>query len=273
MQVKTLGVGALAGALLTLSIAAVGRDAVPQQGSTTRQSGPISAAGSDDELALTKLNQLVGSWSVVGSAKGSDGSAQGTFQGESHIGWTLGGNFLAGDHVLWNTQGAALQMIDAMGFTPGVGFTRSEITNGDRSMFLFAGKYDDVADAIVFDTTNRLLTPTGQARALRTSFAFGNDGTVRWDTLFEVAGGGVGSVSLVMTRSASGQSQGLRQGAPPSAPQPAPGGQPSAAPDIGQMQSTLSGMLKQRQQMQSQMNQMQQQVQDMSRMMSSGLSQ
>ncbi len=264
MHHRTFAVGALAGALVSLSLAAVSLSQGTPQGTRTRTTGPITPAGADDATALAKLNQLVGSWSVVGAAQGPDGSAQGEFQGESHFGWTLGGNFISGDHALWNAQGAQLQTIDAMGFTPGVGFTRSEMTNGDRSMFIFAGRYDAAVDAIVFESTNSLLTASGQSRALQVSFTFKDDGSVVWNTRFVVAGANAGIVSLTLTPSASSPS--------PSAPSVAPSA-PNSPPDLAQMKSTMSGMLQQRQQMQSQMNQMQQQVQDMSRMMSSGLSQ
>ncbi|MSR29219.1 MAG: hypothetical protein EXS03_06570 [Phycisphaerales bacterium] len=263
MNITSLCAGALAGGALVAAIAASGS---PQQVQGTRTSGPIAPAGADDAAAFTKLGQLVGSWTVTGVATGADGSVQGQFQGESHFGWTLGGNFLSGDHVLWNGQGAALQMIDEMGFTPGVGFTRSELTNGDRSMFLSSGLYDQAADTIAFLTTNTLLTADGQPRSLATGFAFQSDGSVIWGTVFQANSQPVGSVKLILTRSAA-------QGTPHS-PQ-APTGVSPGAPqqNLAQMKSTMSSMIKQRQQLQSQMNQMQEQVRDMSRMMSNGQSQ
>ncbi len=239
-------------------------------------SGPVAPAGADDATALAKLNQLAGYWTVTGTATGPDGSAQGSFQGESQFGWVLGGNFLAGDHGLWNQQGAALLTMDQMGYTPGVGFTRTEVTNGDRSMFISSGMYDAAADTIAFLTTNSLLTTNGQPRSLATSFAFQPDGTVICNTEFEVNDQPTGKVSLVMTRAVR-QTHTAPQGGPGGAGvasgqsgQGGQSGQSGQPMNTAQMKSSISAMMAQRQQLQSQMNDMQQQVQDMSRMMQTG---
>ena len=233
-------------------------------------SGPIAASSADDATALAKLNQLAGYWTVTGTATGPDGSAQGSFQGESQFGWVLGGNFLAGDHGLWNQQGAALLTMDQMGYTPGVGFTRTEVTNGDRSMFISSGMYDAAADTIAFLTTNSLLTTNGQPRSLATSFAFQPNGTVICNTEFEVNDQPTGKVTLLMTRAVR-QTNTAPQGGPGgtgvASGQGGQGGQPM---NTAQMKSSISAMMAQRQQLQSQMNDMQQQVQDMSRMMQTG---
>ncbi len=234
-------------------------------------SGPIAASGADDATALAKLNQLAGYWTVTGTATGPDGSAQGSFQGESQFGWVLGGNFLAGDHGLWNQSGAALITMDQMGYTPGVGFTRTEVTNGDRSMFISSGMYDAAADTIAFVTTNSLLTTDGKPRSLATSFAFQPDGTVICNTEFDVNDQPNGKVTLVMTRAPMPAHGGV-QGVPGAGGSQGQGqeGQGGQQMNTAQMKSSISAMMKQRQQLQSQMNDMQQQVQDMSRMMQTG---
>ncbi len=236
-------------------------------------SGPIAPAGADDATALAKLNQLAGYWVVTGTATGPDGSAQGSFQGESQFGWVLGGNFLLGDHGLWNQQGAVLLTMDQMGFTPGVGFTRTEVTNGDRSMFISSGMYDAAADTIAFLTTNSLLTTNGQPRSLATSFAFQPDGTVICNTEFEVNDQPTGKVTLLMTRAplpTHTAPQGGPGGTGVASGHGGQGGQGGQPMNTAQMKSSISSMMKQRQQLQSQMNDMHQQVQDMSRMMQTG---
>lgn len=273
--------------------------AVPPQAVTQAPVGPITPAGADDGQALAQLSQLVGTWSVQGSATAADGSTSGPFTGESQFGWTLGGNFLSGDHVLWNAQGEALQTMDVMGFTPGVGFTRSEITNGDRSMFLSTGIYDGAARAITFATSNSLLTPDGKSRSLSTSYFFGFDGSITWETRFQINDESAGSVRLTLTRTSAtpglstpetafgapmvvqggtdGSGAGRNSSANPSTqsgsfivqtPQGMAVTRPPQTP--AENQQLMSAMMKQRQQMQAQMNSMQGQVPDMSRTMSSG---
>jgi len=165
--------------------------------------GPITPAGADDAQALALFTQFVGTWDVQGVATSADGKTSGPFRGESQFGWILGGNFLSGDHVLWNADGAALQSIDLMGFTPGVGFTRSEITNGDRSMFLSAGMNDDAARALTFVTSNPLTTVGGKQRSISTTFMFGFDGSITWDTQFQIDDQPAGSVKLTLTRTSA----------------------------------------------------------------------
>lgn len=276
----------LCGALLV----SLGAGQQAQPGTAPAPAKPIRPAGTDDAIALGKLNQLVGTWAVQGTSVSETGVSQGPFQGESQFGWTLGGNFLSGDHVLWNSQGAALQTVDVMGFTPGVGFTRSEITNGDRSMFLSSGMYDESADAIAFVTSNRLVTADGRDRSLATSFLFQPDGTVVWNTQFSVNDQPAGSVRLLLTRTSTtpGISSPqtpfgaplMQQGSGATAGQSAdqstnfivqtPQGMAvTRAPQTMQEnQQLMAAMMKQRQQMQAQMNAMQSQVADMSRTMS-----
>ncbi len=281
--------GIAGGAVLALALAAGQDPQASQQSAAAQTASPLTPAGADDATALAQLSQLVGTWDVQGTATGSDGATSGPFTGESQFGWTLGGNFLSGDHVLWNGKGEALQMMDVMGFTPGVGFTRSEITNGDRSMFLSTGIYDGGARAISFATSNALRTPDGKPRSISTSFFFGFDGSITWDTRFQIDDQSAGSVRLTLTRSS--KSPGL---APPEtafgAPMVVQGGAGAAnggfivqspnglavtrAPlTPAENQQLLTAMMKQRQQMQAQMNAMQGQVADMSRTMAVGAGQ
>lgn len=291
--------GALRQAPPTPPAATAQPPAVAQGASAQRAPrGSITPAGADDAMAMAILGQLVGSWSVAGNATASDGTVSGPFQGEAQFGWTLGGHFLSGDHVLWNGSGAALQTIDVMGFTPSIGYTRSEITNGDRSMFLSTGMYDDAARALTFVTSNALLNSNGMKRSLDTTFFFQLDGTVLWKTTFEENDQPAGSVSLVMTQTSKnpglsspqtpfGAPMIAQQGAQEAAPTGASGAartggagnaggsfivqtpqgmaitRPPAT--MAENQQLLSAMMKQRQQMQAQMNAMQSQVQDMSR--------
>lgn len=248
--------------------------------------GPITPAGADDARALALFTQFVGTWDVQGVAISADGKTSGPFRGESQFGWILGGNFLSGDHVLWNTDGAALQSIDLMGFTPGVGFTRSEITNGDRSMFLSAGMHDDAARALTFVTSNPLTTVDGKSRSISTTFMFGFDGSIIWDTHFQIEDQPAGSVKLTLTRTSA--VPGISNpNTPYGAPMTAQGSGGNAGANSGSFivqtpqgmavtrapqtaaenQQLMSAMMKQRQQMQAQMNTMQGQVPDMSRTM------
>jgi len=247
---------------------------------------PITPASADDAQAMALFTQFVGTWDVQGVAVSADGKTSGPFRGESQFGWILGGNFLSGDHVLWNADGAALQSIDLMGFTPGVGFTRSEITNGDRSMFLSTGMHDDAARVLTFVTSNSLTTPGGKPRSMSTTFMFGFDGSIIWDTQFQVNDKPAGSVKLTLTRTSA--IPGLSNpNTPYGAPMTAQGGVEGAGANSGSFivqtpqgmavtrapqtaaenQQLMSAMMKQRQQMQAQMNTMQGQVPDMSRTM------
>lgn len=291
-------VGAGACAFAAVILGATAQQSQQQaQPSQPQQPAPLQAiapAGADDAKALALLTQLVGSWAVQGTSIAVDGTTSGPFQGTTQFGWTLGGNFLSGDHALFNSSGSALQTIDVMGFTPGVGFTRSEITNGDRSMFLSTGIYDDAANALTFVTSNTLLTSDGQPRSLTTTFLFQPDGSVIWNTSFFVGNQPAGTVKLVMTQTS--KNPGLSS---PQTPFGAPmlaqsggaqsgGGQGAASASSGSFivqtpqglavtrppqnaaenQQLLSAMMQQRQQMQAQMNTMQGQVPDMSRTMS-----
>jgi len=244
--------------------------------------GPINPAGADDAQALALFTQFVGTWDVQGFATSADGKTSGPFRGESQFGWILGGNFLSGDHVLWNADGAALQSIDLMGFTPGVGFTRSEITNGDRSMFLSAGMNDDAARALTFVTSNPLTTVGGKQRSISTTFMFGFDGSITWNTQFQIDDQPAGSVKLTLTRTSAVpgiSTPNTPYGAPMTAQgagtnggsfivQTPQGMAVTRAPQTAaENQQLMSAMMKQRQQMQAQMNTMQGQVPDMSRSM------
>lgn len=302
-----IALGLLVSAILAGVIGAVSQNQTVAPGvkapAPTPASTPAStnAAGITDAQALAFLSQFIGTWNVEGYATGADGTTTGPFRGESQFGWTLGGTFLAGDHVLWNAQGSALQTMDVMGFTPNVGFTRSEITNGDRSMFLSTGMYDSAINAIVFSTSNSLLTVDGKSRALDTSFIFRPDGAIVWNTSFDVDDAPAGSVKLTLTRASATPGLSSPQtpfGAPMIAQQaqseqPAKGAQSGGAANSGsfivqtpqgmavtrppqnaaEQQQLLAAMMKQRQQVQAQMNTMQGQVQDLSRTMSSGTQQ
>ncbi|MSR69413.1 MAG: DUF1579 domain-containing protein [Phycisphaerales bacterium] len=292
-------VGSVACAVIAMILGAGAPQAQPSQPAPQAQQAPraplqaIAPAGADDAKALALLTQLVGSWAVQGTSIAADGTTSGPFQGTTQFGWTLGGNFLSGDHVLFNSSGSALQTIDVMGFTPGVGFTRSEITNGDRSMFLSTGIYDDAASALTFVTSNTLLTADGQPRSLATTFLFQPDGSIVWNTMFQVGDQPAGTVKLVLTQTS--KTPGLSNpqtpfGAPMLAQQGgvSQSGAPAAAggsfivqtpqglavtrppQTAAENQQLLSAMMQQRQQMQAQMNTMQGQVPDMSRSMSGG---
>lgn len=198
------------GALISgAALSTFGLARAPQEGGSTQTAATNQAPSAapatqpaviSDAKARALLGLFVGSWEVRGTTVGVGGASTGPFQGQCHFNWTLGGVFLAGDHVLYNQQGAALQMMDVMGFTPGVGFTRSEITNGDRSMFLSTGMYDDAPNALVFASSNPMVTPGGKQRSLDTSFLFRPDGTIVWNTTFEEEDSPVGTVKLVLTR-------------------------------------------------------------------------
>jgi len=295
--------GALLGgaALSTLGLARGPQAGVNTQAAAKTQAPSAASAAESavisDAKARALLTLFVGSWEVRGTTIGADGGSTGPFQGQCHFNWTLGGVFLAGDHVLYNQEGAALQIMDVMGFTPGVGFTRSEITNGDRSMFLSTGMYDEAPNALVFASSNPMITADGKRRSLDTSFLFRPDGTIVWNTTFEEDDAPAGTVKLVLTRMETPPSMGAPT-TPFGAPMIAQGGtvqttsQQSAAAGSGSFivqtpqglavtrapsnmeenKQLLSAMLQQRQQLQAQMNTMQGQVQDMSRMMTTATS-
>lgn len=289
------------GALLSAAaLSTFGLARAAQAPPTTQAPAAAPAAESaviSDAKARALLTLFVGSWDVRGTTVGADAASTGPFQGQCHFSWTLGGVFLAGDHVLYNQQGAALQIMDVMGFTPGVGFTRSEITNGDRSMFLSTGMYDDAPNALVFASSNPMITPNGKRRSLDTSFLFRPDGTIVWNTTFEEDDAPAGTVKLVLSRMETPPAM-QAPATPFGAPMIAQGGagqatsqQPSAAgggnfivqtpqglavtrapQNMEENKQLLSAMLQQRQQLQAQMNAMQGQVQDMSRMMTTATS-
>ncbi|MBM4009151.1 MAG: DUF1579 domain-containing protein [Planctomycetes bacterium] len=295
------------GALISgAALSTFGLARAPQGGGSTQTAATNQAPSAapatqpaviSDAKARALLGLFVGSWEVRGTTVGVGGASTGPFQGQCHFNWTLGGVFLAGDHVLYNQQGAALQMMDVMGFTPGIGFTRSEITNGDRSMFLSTGMYDDAPNALVFASSNPMVTPGGKQRSLDTSFLFRPDGTIVWNTTFEEEDSPVGTVKLVLTRMETPPSM-QAPTTPFGAPMIAQGGaaettsQQAAAADsknfivqtpqglavtrapqsMEENKQLLSAMLQQRQQLQAQMNAMQGQVQDMSRMMTTATS-
>lgn len=293
-----VAVGVSSCALLALVIGAASSQQAqtPSRGHSA-PAAPIAAAGPNDAPAVAILDKLVGTWSAQGTATAPDGSTSGPFHGESQFGWSLGGNFLSGDHLLFNAQGAALQTIDVMGFTPGVGFTRSEITNGDRSMFLSTGMFDQAASALTFVTSNPMQTAAGAPRSLTTTFIFRPDGSVMLMTTFEENDQPAGSVSVVLTQTSKnpgltspqtpfgapllmqqgasganatgGNAAGAAHGPTGSFIVQTPQGMAVTRPPqtMAENQQLMKAMMNQRQQMQAQMNTMQGQMQDMSRSM------
>jgi hypothetical protein len=237
------------------------------------------------------LSRLVGTWSVKGVAIAPDGGKTEGFAGTCRFGPAMGGTFLGGDHLI--TRGdSALQIQDVMGFAAPGGFTRSEITSGDRALFMSTGRWQADSQTLSFTTVNPLVTPDGRPRSLLTLFRFESDDRVVWTTAFITDGQPSGTVELTLSREsqvpgvsnpdtafgapmmAGGMPMGgAGQGAA------APGGQPGnfivqspmgvavtrPPQSIAETQQVLQAMIKQKQQMQAQVSTMQQQVQDMSR--------
>jgi hypothetical protein len=204
----------------------------------------------------------------------------------------MGGTFLGGDHLI-TRGGSALQIQDVMGFAAPGGFTRSEITSGDRALFMSTGRWQADSNTLSFTTVNPLVTPDGRPRSLLTLFRFESDDTVIWTTAFITDGQPSGTVELTLSRESQvpGVSNpdtsfgvpmmagGMPTGGAGQGAGAAAGGQPGnfivqspmgvavtrPPQSIAETQQVLQAMIKQKQQMQAQVSTMQQQVQDMSR--------
>lgn len=263
-----------------------GQAAAPAQSSTEASNTAADFAG--DGL----LSKLVGTWSVKGVAIAPDGTKTEGFAGTSRFGPAMGGTFLGGDHLI--TRGDnALQIQDVMGFAAPGGFTRSEITSGDRALFMSTGRWQEDSKTLAFTTVNPLVTPDGRPRSLVTLFRFESDDRVVWTTAFITDGQPSGTVELTLSRESQVpgvanpdtsfgvpmMAGGMPMGGPGQASGAAPGGQPGnfivqspmgvavtrPPQSIAETQQVLQAMIKQKQQMQAQVSTMQKQVQDMSR--------
>ena len=259
--------------------------AAPAQSSTEASNTAADFAG--DGL----LSKLVGTWSVKGVAIAPDGTKTEGFAGTCRFGPAMGGTFLGGDHLITRGE-SALQIQDVMGFAAPGGFTRSEITSGDRALFMSTGRWQADAQTLSFTTVNPLVTPDGRPRSLLTLFRFESDDTVIWTTAFITDGQPSGTVELTLSREsqvpgvatpdtafgvpmmAGGMpAAGAAQGAAAAGAQQgnfivqSPMGVAVTRPpqSIAETQQVLQAMIKQKQQMQAQVSTMQQQVQDMSR--------
>jgi hypothetical protein len=238
------------------------------------------------------LSKLVGTWSVKGVAIAPDGTKTEGFAGTSRFGPAMGGTFLGGDHLITRGE-SALQIQDVMGFAAPGGFTRSEITSGDRALFMSTGRWQADSQTLAFTTVNPLVTPDGRPRSLLTLFRFESDDTVIWTTAFITDGQPSGTVELTLSRESQVpgvanpdtsfgvpmMAGGMPMGGAGQAAGGAPGGQPGnfivqspmgvavtrPPQSIAETQQVLQAMIKQKQQMQAQVSTMQQQVQDMSR--------
>ena len=237
------------------------------------------------------LSKLVGTWSVKGVAIAPDGSKTEGFAGTCRFGPAMGGTFLGGDHLITRGE-SALQIQDVMGFAAPGGFTRSEITSGDRALFMSTGRWQADSQTLSFTTVNPLVTPDGRPRSLLTLFRFESDDTVVWTTAFITDGQPSGTVELTLARESQvpgvanpdtsfgvPMMAGAMPGAGAGQAGAAPGGQQGSfivqspmgvavtrpPQSIAETQQVLQAMIKQKQQMQAQVSTMQQQVQDMSR--------
>lgn len=235
------------------------------------------------------LSKLVGTWSVKGVAIAPDGAKTEGFAGTCRFGPAMGGTFLGGDHLI-TRGGSALQIQDVMGFAAPGGFTRSEVTSGDRALFMSTGRWQADSQTLSFTTVNPLVTPDGQPRSLLTLFRFESNDTVVWTTAFITDGQPTGTVELTLSRESqvpgvatpdtafgvplmpggmpAGQGASSAQGGQPgSFIVQSPMGVAVTRPpqSVAETQQVLQAMIKQKQQMQAQVSTMQQQVQDMSR--------
>lgn len=238
------------------------------------------------------LSKLVGTWSVKGVAIAPDGTKTEGFAGTCRFGPAMGGTFLGGDHLITRGE-SALQIQDVMGFAAPGGFTRSEITSGDRALFMSTGRWQADSQTLSFTTVNPLVTPDGRPRSLLTLFRFESDDTVIWTTAFITDGQPSGTVELTLSRESQVpgvanpdtsfgvpmMAGGMPMGGAGQAAGAAGGGQPGnfivqspmgvavtrPPQSIAETQQVLQAMIKQKQQMQAQVSTMQQQVQDMSR--------
>lgn len=232
------------------------------------------------------LSKLVGTWSVKGVAIAPDGTKTDGFAGTCRFGPAMGGTFLGGDHLI-TRGGSALQIQDVMGFAAPGGFTRSEITSGDRALFMSTGRWQADSQTLSFTTVNPLVTPDGRPRSLLTLFRFESDDTVVWTTAFITDGQPSGTVELTLSRESQvpgvatpdtafgapmmpGAAQGAQQG---NFIVQSPMGVAVTRPpqSIAETQQVLQAMIKQKQQMQAQVSTMQKQVQDMSRNFHEGM--
>ncbi len=264
--------------------------AAPSPAAATQSSTEASNTAADfagDGL----LSKLVGTWSVTGVAIAPDGSKTDGFAGTCRFGPAMGGTFLGGDHLITRGE-SALQIQDVMGFAAPGGFTRSEITSGDRALFMSTGRWQADAQTLSFTTVNPLVTPDGRPRSLLTLFRFESDDTVIWTTAFITDGQPSGTVELTLSRESqvpgvanpdtafgapmmaggmpmggAGQAGAAAGGQPGNFIVQSPMGVAVTRPpqSIAETQQVLQAMIKQKQQMQAQVSTMQQQVQDMSR--------
>ena len=271
--------------------------AIPQGAAPAPAPAPAAAQQSSTEKSNTAadfagdglLSKLVGTWSVKGVAIAPDGTKTEGFAGTCRFGPAMGGTFLGGDHLI-TRGGSALQIQDVMGFAAPGGFTRSEITSGDRALFMSTGRWQADSQTLSFTTVNPLVTPDGRPRSLLTLFRFESDDTVVWTTAFITDGQPSGTVELTLSRESqvpgvatpdtafgvpmmpggmpAGQGAGSAQGGQPgNFIVQSPMGVAVTRPpqSVAETQQVLQAMIKQKQQMQAQVSTMQQQVQDMSR--------
>lgn len=214
-----------------------------------------------DADARTLLDRLTGSWAINGSSANADGTPVDQLSGEAQFVWAAGGNFVVGEMVLNNGR-ALMQSAEAYGYSPQTGqFSRTEMTNVDRSMFLSSGLVAPDGAGVMFQTVNSLATPEGKPRMLQTELRLNSADTLGMTITYIESGQIDGVVQLT-----------LKRVTPPdgSAGTAAGGAQPSNM-SMTQMQSALQGMVAQRQALQSQMNTMQNSVKQMSQSFHDGV--
>lgn len=256
----------------------------PQQRPAPPESPQTEAANTASDFGGDAvLSRLVGTWRVEGTAIAPDGSKTTGFGGTCRFGPAMGGTFLGGDHLITRGE-SALQIQDMMGFAAPGGFSRSEVTTGDRALFMSTGRWQADSQTLSFTTVNPLVTPDGKPRSLVSLFRFEQGGTVTWTTAFLTDGQPAGTVVLTLTRESDTPGVSAPDtpfGAPVMAggaqmPQGAGGNGfivqgptgmavTRAPQSVAETQQVLQAMIKQKQQMQAQVSTMQQQVQDMSR--------
>lgn len=219
-----------------------------------------------DADARTLLDRLVGSWSISGASANADGTPVDQLSGEAQFVWAAGGNFVVGEMVLNNGR-ALMQSAEAYGYSPQTGqFSRTEMTNVDRSMFLSTGLVAPDGNGVVFQTVNSLATPEGKPRMLQTELQLGSADTLSVTITYTESGQVDGVVQLTLRRVTPPATP---AGGAPSGVSPS-GAQPSTM-SMSQMQSTLQGMVAQRQALQKQMNTMQSSVKQMSQSFHDGM--
>lgn len=272
-------------------LAVAGAAPAPQgQPAPARQQRPAPPESPQTEASNTAadfagdgvLSRLVGTWRVEGTAIAPDGSKTTGFGGTCRFGPAMGGTFLGGDHLITRGE-SALQIQDIMGFAAPGGFSRSEVTSGDRALFMSTGRWQADSQTLSFTTVNPLVTPDGKPRSVVSLFRFEQGGTVTWTTAFITDGQPAGTVVLTLTRESDtpGVSApdtpfgapmmpagaAMQQGGGNGFIVQGPTGMAVTRPpqSIAETQQVLQAMIKQKQQMQAQVSTMQQQVQDMSR--------